>query len=480
VRLAADAVARIAGQLGRAELGDPRRSRRLARFAAKLATAPSSSIPLALEDDAEVQGAYRLVNNPRVTFEAVLQPHMEAAVRSAQKVREVVVVHDTTDCSFPALDPKEVGYLQTGKAGFRLHFSLALDGDTWRRPLGVVHAEPMNRLRRRRRRSRKTSGSETVGQVDSEFTRWWRGIESSAERLAGCQRVVHVADRESDSYELMYQTLAAKQDFIFRVRVDRRGRDAGAAGPAWSTVKGVAAGCEGILERDVALSRRKQKSAPGMNKAHPPRKARTARLRFSATRVVIPRPRYMRDPAPATLELNLIRVVEVDAPEGEPPVEWLLYTTLAIETQEQVADVVDKYRTRWTIEEFNAALKTGCAYEGREFESRNALLTMLAMSLPIACELLWLRSRARTDPALPAADVLTALQLRVLQSLGKRKLSPRPTAQDALLAVAGLGGHLKRNGPPGWVVLYRGMQKLKAYETGWAAADRAAKRTAHL
>lgn len=476
MKLSADAVARVSSQMSRAQLGDPRRSRRLARVAAKLAAAPTSSIPHALEGDAEVQAAYRLVNNHRVTFEAVLTPHIEATVEDAREVREILLVHDTTDCSFPTLDPEEIGYLQTGKAGFRLHFTLALDWERWRRPLGVIHAEPVFRTKRRRRKPGKVSGAETVGRADSEFGRWWRGLKNSADRLAGCERVVHVADRESDSYELMSQALDAKQGFIFRVRVDRRSRNAAVPGPDWSTVKEIAAGCEGILEREVALSRRKKKSAPGMNKAHPPRKARMATLQFSATAVVIPRPRYLHDPVPATLQLNLVRVVELDSPDGEPPVEWLLYTTLPINTKEQVADIVDKYRARWTIEEFNAALKTGCAYEEREFESRDALLVMLAMSLPIASELLWLRSRARTDPSLPATDVLTPLQIEVLRALGKRKLPPQPTAEHALLAVAGLGGHLKRNGPPGWVVLYRGMQKLKAYEAGWAAAQRAARR----
>src|SRR5688572_16428091 len=191
MKLSADAVARISKQLGRAELGDPRRSRRLARVTAKLAAAPSSSIPLALEDDAEVQAAYRLVNNRRVTFEAVLAPHIEAAVESARKVREILLVHDTTDCSFPTLDPEEVGYLQTGKAGFRLHFTLALDWDGWRRPLGVVHAETVVRTQRRRRPG-KLPGSQTAGRADSEFGRWWRGIKGSSDRVVGCHRVVHV------------------------------------------------------------------------------------------------------------------------------------------------------------------------------------------------------------------------------------------------------------------------------------------------
>ena len=480
MKLGPDAVARVANQLGQADLGDPRRSRRLARVVEKVAQAPSLSLPLALETDAEVQGAYRLMNNRRVTFEAVLAPHIDAAVENARAVREVLLIHDTTDCSFPHLDPKEIGYLQTGKAGFRLHLTLAVDGDTWRRPVGVVYAEPQFREARRRRK-RGASGADTAGRADSEFARWGRGIKASADRLAGCQRLIHLADRESDSYELMWQALEARQDFIFRVRVDRRGRstDDGSTS-TWSTVKQVAGQCEGLLTREVGLSRRKLKGPPKLNKVHRPRKQRHATLRFAATQVEIPRPRYLHHPVAETLTLNLVHVIEIDVPPGEQPVEWLLYTTLPIDAPEQVADIVDKYRTRWVIEEFNGALKTGCAYEQREFETCDALLTMLAISLPIACELLWLRSRARTNPDDPATDVLTPLQLRVLTALGKRKLSPRPTVREALLAVAGLGGHLKRNGDPGWLVLYRGMQKLKAYETGWRAADAAAHRHSDL
>jgi hypothetical protein len=480
MKLAPEAVTRISQQFGKADLGDPRRSARLARVAGKMAEAPGASIPLALGTDAEVQGAYRLMNNRRVTFDATLEPHIEAAIESARGAREVLLVHDTTECSFPHLDPEEIGYLQTGKAGFRLHYTLAVDADVWRRPLGVVHAETQFRAHRRRRK-RGSSGADTANQADSEFARWGRGLKSSGDRLTGCPRVIHVADRESDSYDLMSQALGAKQDFIFRVRVDRRSKDASAeSGSTWSTVKAVAAGCEGMLTREVELTRRKSKNPPRANKAHPPRKKRNATLRFAATRVHIPRPQYLRDPVPQTLTLNLVHVVEIDVPSGEPPVEWLLYTTLPIDLPEQVADIVDKYRTRWVIEEFNAALKTGCAYEDRQFETVEALLVMLAISLPIACELLWLRSRARTDPDAPATNVLTSLQIRVLIALGTRKLSAAPTVQEALLAVAGLGGHLKRNGPPGWLVLYRGMQKLKTFETGWAAADAAAGRTSDL
>jgi hypothetical protein len=273
----------------------------------------------------------------------------------------------------------------------------------------------------------------------------------------------------------MAELLALRQSFVIRVRVDRRARQVGSDDAApWESVKQVAARCEGMMEREVPLSARKAKTAPGMNKAHHPRKARIARLRFSATRLEVPRPNYLRDPVPATLPLNLVQVIEYDPPAGQQAVEWLLYTTEPIDTEKQVAQIVDDYRTRWAIEEFNAALKTGCAYEEREFESRLALLTLLAISLPIACEVLWLRSRARSAPCTPAGEVLTALQIQILRTLGSRKLSANPTAEEVLFALAGLGGHLKGNGPPGCKILMRAMTNLLAYEKGWVAALAAA------
>jgi hypothetical protein len=301
-------------------------------------------------------------------------------------------------------------------------------------------------------------------------------MEASGKALAKCERVVHIADREGDSYELFANLRAAKEDFVIRVRVDRRGRAADSTDKSWATVKAVAAECTGLLEREVELSARRKKTAPGMNRAHAPRKKRLAKLRFAGTSVVIPRPMYLSHPVPEELRLNLVHVVEIDVPDGEPPVEWLLYTTEPVSTAEQVAEVVDAYRTRWLIEEYNAALKTGCLYEERQFESLHALLAILALSLPIASEILWLRSRARSSPRAPATEVLSTTQIEVLRAIGSRKLPDNPTVEDALLAVAGLGGHLKRNGPPGWKVLQRGMASLVAHETGWVAAFRSSRR----
>ena len=52
-----------------------------------------------------------------------------------------------------------------------------------------------------------------------------------------------------------------------------------------------------------------------------------------------------------------------------------------------------------------------------------------------------------------------------------RKLPAQPTVHDAPWAIAALGGHMKTNGEPGWLVLHRGMNKLLAYEQGWLARE---------
>ena len=168
--------------------------------------------------------------------------------------------------------------------------------------------------------------------------------------------------------------------------------------------------------------------------------------------------------------MNVVRVWEQAPPRGEAPVEWVLLTTDPIATEEQILKIVDRYRARWTIEEYFKALKTGCAYESRQLEDHRSMANALAVFAPIACTLLDLRSEARRVPDAPAEATLTKSQIEVLRALGRVPLSEQPTLRDALLAVAALGGHIKWNGDPGWLTLARGYADLMMLTAGWEAA----------
>lgn len=92
-------------------------------------------------------------------------------------------------------------------------------------------------------------------------------------------------------------------------------------------------------------------------------------------------------------------------------IEGQLVTTEPIEASEDILQIVDIYRARWTIEEFFKALKTGCGYEKRGLESLHALLNCLAIFIPIACNLYNLKMLARTQPQERALRVLNPTQI---------------------------------------------------------------------
>jgi hypothetical protein len=287
--------------------------------------------------------------------------------------------------------------------------------------------------------------------------------------LGGRAEAIHVMDREADSYAVFAALSEQKRLFVIRSFQDRV-----LAGGDEAHLRAAAKAARTMLRREVPLSPRPKIKGP-KGKRHPARRYRTAKLRFAAAQVELPRTGDARTSQSTSLKLNVVYVSEAKAPPGEPAVEWFLLTNLPVGTPEEIAFAVDCYRGRWTIEEFFKALKTGCQYERRQLESAESLLNALAIFAPVAWRLLLLRHLARTNDKAPATAVFTAKQVEVLRAIARRPLPARPTAKDAMLAVATLGGHLKSNGDPGWIVLGRGLHDLLLLELGWRAREEAEK-----
>lgn len=468
------AIHRILGEFEDLDLGDPRRGRRLLALLSDLARHPDQSLPRILRDESALEGAYRLLNNENFDFDDLLEKHREQTIARAEQTEEVLVLHDTTTCRFEHADPREIGYLPTGKAGFFAHVSLVVDATRHRRPLGVLHVEPVWRDKRSGRGSRKKhlNGRELASWEGREAERWARGVQACQEQLGDCS-VVHVMDRESDKYELLAHLQQHEERFVIRSSHDRRlSKEHGG-----ESLRDSARMQPVVLQRDVHVSRRVAPSTPRSARLAPSREARSATLSVTATSVALRRPNTLDVDFPATLTVNVVHVEELNPPIGVAPIVWTLLTSEPIESPEQVARILDIYRYRWLIEELFKVFKSGCQYEKRQFETRHALLNLMAISLPIAVELLWMRAHVATDAQAPAEHIVTAQQIEVLRAMGHRHVPEKPTALQVLLAIAGLGGHLKRNGSPGWHVLYRGYERLLDYEAGWAAAKAAAARS---
>jgi hypothetical protein len=453
----------IRGEVAAADFGDKRLSARLVRLAEQLARAPEQSFPKAAGADAALEATYRFLGNESVTPELILQPHVAATVVRCRAAEVVFVAHDSTDFRFSSAR-EGLGRVSGDQThGFVGHFALAISA-TRRAPLGVLGFETVFRERRTRARSVRAG----VPMAEKESQRWLDLVRRADDALGKLVTAVHVMDREADAYELLSAMRAEERRFIVRLQIDRpvdttlgRGR-----------INQVIRRRRTLLTREVALTARRPQRGdpPSRAQKHPYRMARTATLRISATAVTIPRPRHIGDRGLASLQLNVVRVQEVNAPRGVEPVLWRLLTSEPVDTAEDVAAVIDGYRARWVIEEYFRALKQGCAYEKRQLESKHALLNALAVFTPIAWQLLALRQLSRDDAEIPADRVLSPLKLTLLQRHPDTKLGKAPTIRDAMLAIAALGGHIKNNGDPGWLVLGRGYEDLLLLERGAALA----------
>lgn len=455
-----------------AELGDERRVKRLVRVASLMESMPDGSLPKIAGSAGELEAMYRLLNNEAVEWDDILDEHIGRSAARAMAQPEALVVHDTTSFQFAHADPEEVGYLQTGKPGFYGHFSLFLAADDTRRPLGVAQLQTQVRASRAPKGGRKVNrpGSTSAKDPNNESKRWLAGVVATREQVEPSTKLVHLMDREGDSYALLARMQQMQERFVVRLRHNRVARAAGLQGQAWDKLQPLMESAHGQLEREVPLSPRRAKTAPRHAKRNPARKSRLAKLQVAALATTVRAPSYCPADLPDAIELNIVRVYEPHPPQDQQPVEWWLATTEPVDNAEQVARVVDLYRHRWVIEEFFKALKTGCLYERRELESLHALLNTLAICAPIACRLLWLRSRAQHQPQAPASDVLDDDELLALRHLHKGPIPNAPTAQQVLGAMAAVGGHLKRNGPPGWQTLQRGFDQVQSFAAGYRAA----------
>lgn len=449
----------------RAELGDERRSKRAAALVNALVTNPSPSFPRIFHRRADLEAFYRFINNDAVSYDALLEAHADATAERARRHGRVAVIHDTTEF---VLDPavEGIGRLKGGDRGFLGHVALAVSMDGSRTPLGVAGFIPV--VRSEKRRGKMTTWQlANVPADEKESRRWPDLIEMVEGHFTGTQ-VIHVCDREADTYPCLSHLVGRGFRFVIRVSKDRRVEDATGE---LSQLRESMSSAPVVLMRTIPLSGRAARyHANGLARAAA-RTERNAKLEVRVQRVELQRPHVWGNKLPPFVGVNVVSVREVRPPHNEEPVDWLLVTSEPITTTQDVEAIVDTYRLRWLIEEFFKALKTGCQFEKRQLETLDAFLRTFALLAPVAYQLLEIRALARSAPERPADEVLDGTRLQILRTLQSRhKMPVRPTLRDAFLAIAALGGHLKNNGEPGWLVLGRGMEDLVQAEVIWRAA----------
>ena len=460
-----DVLAEFCGE----SLGDARLDERLRRIVTRAAADPSLSFPEQMASVADREALYRFLANPKVTLPGVLDGHLLQTHARIQGRGVVRIVHDTTTFRFDG-DREGLGLLRGGAKGFLAHVALAVASDETREPLGVVGVHPFIHddavAHQGYTPSQRVTATRTKPRAAKESARWEQLALTVSAALPGEVEAIHVMDQEADDYDLLAALQQAHCRYVIRACPKRQTVDAKLA------VKAILARQPATLFREVSIAPRSVQKEGKTRGRHPARTERLATLEIRWGAVTLPRRQY-NEAKDRTLTLQAVHVAEPDPPTGETPIEWMLFTSEAVDSLEDATAVVDHYRARWVIEEYFKALKTGCGFEKRQLTSLPALLRALALFIPMAWRLLVLRHLGRAPQPRPVRDVLDRTQLQLLRKLlacRRYQLPRRPTMRDVMLGVAALGGHIKNNGAPGWLVLGRGLTRLLDAEVGWRLA----------
>lgn len=381
--------------------------------------------------------------NKRVTHEAIIARTREDTLMKLVGLERVLITQDTTSFNFSHHPSTEgLGMLENAYTmGFLAHNSLAVSLDGI--PLGLLDQQAWARDDRERG---KSAQRHTRAFEEKESYKWVGGLPEVAELPAGVQPIV-VCDAESHIYEFLVELKTRSLDYILRA-ADHRSFT-----PDGQTL------FKAIAEQPV------QECFSIDLKRRPDRAARTAQLELRFDTITLRQPQRVETDY-STLTLYVVDVQEIDAPEGEKPIHWVLLTSLPVTTIAEAQQIVTWYSYRWLIERFHFVLKSGCKMEDSQLRSEDRLERLLAVYSIVAWRLLRLTYQARITPDVPCTAVLSEVEWQALYLFTQRsKRLPKqpPTLRQAVRWIAQLGGFLGRrgDGEPGVKVLWRGWTRLQ-------------------
>jgi Transposase DNA-binding len=343
-------------EFGQADLGDARRTARLVQLASVLGAQPTASLPDATDDLATLKAAYRFFDNDAVEPAQILASHLQATTARLRQVPLVLAVQDTTYLDWSA-HPATTGLgplVTAHQQGLLAHTTLAITPE--RVPLGLLAQEVWARdaATFAQQRDHKQRPS-----AEKESQKWLTSLAAVVAVHADCPTThfVSVGDAEGDVYDLFTVPRPAGVDLLIRAAQNRRVEHPDKY--LWAAL--LAAPVVATLR--LHLPRRGEQSA----------REATVRVRWQEITLRPPR-RRAAEQLPAVV-LWAVWAGEEAPPDGVEAVEWLLLTTVPIQTTADALERLDWYACRWGIEMSQAH----CPYTPRDVHGHSAWLALLPL-----------------------------------------------------------------------------------------------------
>jgi Transposase Tn5 dimerisation domain. len=453
---------------GSAELGDARRTKRLVRTADLMSRRPGGTLPQKLRNPSDLRAFYRLMNCEEVTHEAIMEPHRAATLnRIAEMATTVLILHDSTELDFTthrSLD--DLGQIGNGNhRGYIVQNSLAVDPAT-RHVLGLCNQV----LHHRDTVPKKETIAQKRVRESRESLLWIKGTEP----LPASKQLVDVCDQGADTFEFLEQEVRSGRRFVIRAAYDRGiliSHNEGSKQSAYLRTYAAKLPEAGRWTLSVT-SKVDMKSLKRKGKrVEVKRTARDAELAVAFAPVQIKPPgKRNGHHGSKPLKVWVIRVWEVDPPEGQERLEWFLVTNEPVLTFDDAYRVVGWYECRWIVEEYHKGMKTGCKIESPQFTTEERLQPAIALLSIVTLTLFEMRNASRRPDAKTrkATEIISKDYVAVLSVWRHRTTRIDWSIHDFYYALARLGGHQNRKNdhPPGWQTIWEGWKELQAMVCG--------------
>ena len=383
----------------------------------------------------------------------------------AVEEQEVLLsIGDTTFLDYGSIKAKREGYGPTGNGGngLILHSALALTPEQGQ-VMGLLWQKLWNREHKEKPPQDETAAAKKQRQAiarkaarqrpfeEKESYRWVEAMTEVEQEVSNSTRVIHVFDREGDITEVFDSSRQLKHTGVLVRAAHDRSLDQNSE-RLWRKLE------------SQPLRFEQEIKVPETGK----RQGRIASLavRFCQVQLRVPYRFENRD----SLQVYAVYATEIDCPESETPLEWMLLTTEVVEDIETAIKMLRWYTYRWRVEDYHKIFKSGCKCERYRLaaEGMKPLLGFLSIC---AVELLQVTYLHRNQPDAPAVEILSPVQIQVLSARFPKRTAVLTIAW-AVESVAYLGGYLehRRKSPIGIQVLWRGWSNLHALCQGWLLA----------
>lgn len=433
-------------EFGEADLGDKRLNARLVQLAGVLGEKPQDSLPDASGESATLKAAYRFFDNEQVTPEGILLSHIEATYRRMASLKLVLAVQDTTYLDWTAHPNTEgLGPLASAsRQGLVAHSTMGFSEE--RVPLGVLQQQVWAR------------DGETFAQLkdhkqrpieEKESYKWLQSLAAveAARKVCPETQFVSVGDREADIYDLFMAKRSPGVDLLVCAAENRRVE--AEERYLWAAV----AASPVVASAEVKVPPRNGQAG------------RTAQLAIRWREISLRPPLKRAKEKLPQVTVWAVWAVETAPPPNLPAVEWLLLTTVPVQTTADALQRLAWYACRWGIEVWHKVLKSGCRIETRQLETAERLKRCLTLYAVIAWRVLYATMLSRAVPEASCLALLNDAEWQALYcAIHHTTILPPtpPTLHQAVRWIAQLGGfqNRKRDGHPGVTVIWKGFMHL--------------------